>query len=118
MQRHNPVLTPDVTLTRTTVNDILRNNAKVARAIEIISQLCFIQNNWTLRELPVPFDIHPEKLMEELTKSTYSVDDILNSRGWWTYDKKHPLPYLSIFDILGIVNNTYKPKFFSVKKAA
>lgn len=105
-QRHAPVLLPDEQLQRTTVYDKLRSNPKLARALEILMQLCFIQEQWTLNDMPVPFNITPEQLMDKLSKSTYAVDDILNSRGWWTYEYNgwYPnQPYMSLYDILSIV---------------
>ena len=117
-QRHAPALMPDMVVQRTTISEKLRENPKLARALEILAQLCYIQNNWTMRELPVPFDINPQDLADKLLKSSYAMDDILASRGWWTYEfegHKDPRPYLSLFDILGIVQGTYKPSFLPTK---
>jgi len=114
-QNHAISLVPDKNLRRTTVNDILNLEPKMYRAIEIVGQLVYIQLNWTMRDLPVPFDIHPDKLYEELLKSNYAIDDILATRGWWTYDKTHPQYYMSLFDILAIISGKYTPAKFPTK---
>jgi hypothetical protein len=116
-QRHAPLLMPEETLQRTTVYDALRENRRLGRALEILSQLCFVQNNWTLRDLPVPFNIDPQVMADKLHTSGIAIDDILDSRGWWTYGD-HPQPFLSLYDILAIVQGAYKPKFLAVKPAA
>jgi len=111
-QRHSPTLMPNNQMTRTTVNEKLRSEPRLARAVEILSQLNFIQNNWTVRGAPVDFTMSPQVLAEKLMSSGYAMDDILDSRGWWTYDYNgvsHPQTYLSLWDILSIVKGTYKP---------
>lgn len=114
---HKPMIYPDVTLSRTTISKKVVDDKRLRRALEILSQLCQIQNSWSLRDMPVPFDIKPETLADKLSNmSSYSVTDILDSRGHWTYDKKDPEPYLSLFDILAIVNGTYKPKLHPTSK--
>lgn len=118
--RHAPLLMPENILQRTTVNDKLRAEPRLARAIEILSQLYFIQQNWTLRGAPVPFSITPQELADKLFSSGYAIDDILDSRGWWTYEfngAKNTQPYLSLYDILAITEGAYKPKFLSVKSS-
>ena len=120
--RHNCVLYPDISLTRTTVNDKLRETPKLQRAFEILSQLYYIQKNWTLKNPPVDFTIDPKVLAEKIFTSKLE-DDILSSRGWWTYEfdgHKVNQPYLSLVDILRIVENTKKPKsnVIPLKKAA
>lgn len=122
---HRPALHPDMVLSRTQAMGKLRDY-KTARAIEILAQLCYIQNNWTLRDMPVPFNITPQALFEALDKSSYAISDILNSRGWWTYhwdglaadDPIRPMlerPYLSLWDILALTTGQYTPKFFQAK---
>jgi hypothetical protein len=112
-QSHSPILRPDVTLTRTTVRDKLLDY-KTARALEIITQLHFIQNNWSMRDSPINFMLKLTDFAEKLTNnSSYAIDDILESRGYWTYDKTNPRSYLSLFDIIQMISGNYKPKLLS-----
>ena len=105
-----PALYPEMTFTRKSANAKLKDY-KTARAIEIASQLRFIQQNWSITNSIVPFEISPEELYEQLQKTGYAVSEILESRGWWTYDTKESRPYLSLFDILAMIKGMYKPKF-------
>ncbi len=113
--KNNPrtVFLPDKPTRRTTVAGDLTKSYELSRAVEILAQLCFIQNSWSIYNSVVPFDITPEKLVAELTKTTYASSDILNSRGWWSYGK-FDRPMLSLFDILAIITNQYKPKLFPI----
>ncbi len=114
-KRHSLYLDKNKTvLQRTTVSDTLRNDPKMARIVEILYQLCYIQRNWTIRNMKVPFNISPMELADKLHSSSIPVDDILSSRGWWTYDKVDQ-PYLSLFDILAIASGKYTPVLFPSK---
>ena len=111
---HRPMLKPDTSLSRTTATAKLVDY-KTSRAVELLAQLCFVQNNWSMRDLLVPFDMSPDVFADALlTKCDYAVDDILNSRGWWTYGE-HERHYLSLFDIMTIITGHYRPKFLQVK---
>lgn len=115
---HAPVLMPEASLSRTTVNDRLREDPRLRRCLEILSQLHFIQNAWALRDPPVDFTVSPEVLAEKLMSDKIT-SDILDSRGWWTYDlpgRKNDQPYLSLVDILRITEGTWRPKWLPVKK--
>ncbi len=110
---HQPVLLPDVTLQRTQATKKL-TDYKTSRAVEILAQLCYVQNSWTVRDDIKQYQMTPEQLTDGLVKrSGYAMDDILNSRGWWTY-ANHPRSYLSLFDILDIASGNYKPKLHAV----
>lgn len=105
----------DTNLGRTRIFDAVKDY-KVRRALELTYQLFFIQTNWTLMDQPVDFSIPIETFAEKLmTSNSYAVDDILNSRGWWTW-KGAPVEreYLNLIEILGIIENKYRPKWFAV----
>ena len=110
--RPRPALLPDQFFMRTTAYEKL-TDPKMARAVEILAQLCLVQSSWTIMDKEVPFDITPEKLHEFLQKSGYAQDDILHSRGWWTYKGTEwdKVPYLSLYDILALACGKYKPKW-------
>lgn len=114
---HRIALTPDVSLTRTQTHTKLLPR-KVQRALEILYQICYIHNNWSTGNFGMSFDIDPEKIPDMLGAQSYAVEDILNSRGYWTWDKNNPLPYLSVFDIVSILNGKYKPTLHAVAPGA
>lgn len=108
----NTVFQPGLMLFKNRAFDLCRDY-QTGRALEILGQLCFIQKNWTLVEPEVDYLISPEKLVEELNKTTYAVDDILNSRGWWgttPTDRE----YLGLPDIIDIATGNYTPKLVAV----
>ncbi|MBO7713232.1 MAG: hypothetical protein J6S85_06650 [Methanobrevibacter sp.] len=110
--RPRPALLPDQFFMRTTAYEKL-TDPKMARAVEILAQLYLVQASWTIMDKEVPFDITPQKLHEFLQKSGYAQDDILASRGWWTYKGTEwdKVPYLSLYDILALACGKYKPKW-------
>ena len=110
---------PDLDIGRTKIMAIA-HGYKLSRALELTYQLFVIQSSWSMHNQAVDFSIPIEKLVEELAKTSYATDDILNSRGWWTYmgadgKPKSDRPFLTLPDIICMINGTYKPKFFAVK---
>jgi hypothetical protein len=95
----------------------LSKDYKVSRALELTYQLCVIQSTWSLQGQPVDYTVSPEALVAKINESSYLMDDILNSRGWWTYKDAPGIdrPYLSLPDILAMLDGNYKPKYFPVK---
>lgn len=108
-----PVLLPDVVLPRTQVLEKMNNSYEVARAVELLAQLLTVQTKWTLEDQVVNFSITPEELAEKIHKGGYLMSDILNTRGYWSYGE-HERPYLSLFDIVAMIEGKYKPKFIKV----
>ena len=111
---HKPAMT-DVSLGRTTVRK-KSEDPKVAHAIELLAQLCYIQNNWDrTKSAEVDLSMKPELLAEKLLASDGpAVSDILQSRSWWTYDKTNPQPYMSLYDVLAIAQGVYKARGISL----
>lgn len=105
---HKPAMT-DITVGRTKIREQL-DNPEVCRALQILSELCYIQNNWSTVGAPIDFMMSPEILAEKLLASdSATVKDILQSRGHWTYDTANKQPYLSTYDVLAIAQGKYKP---------
>ena len=103
---------PDVQLFKSRAFELCQDY-KMSRALEILGQLCFIQKNWTLIDPPCDYLMEPERLYDLLMKSSIGMDDVLNSRGWWTYGD-HPREYLGLPDILDIATGAYVPKLIAV----
>ena len=95
---------PDTTISRNTVRQIAGSSPQVRRALELAAQYCFIKNNWNTRDLHVDFSMEPAKVFDILNsdKKKTLVQDILNTRGYWTYDKT-TLPYMSLIRMLELV---------------
>lgn len=116
MQHHTVALYPDgPTVGRTTVRAKLDTDYKLRRAVEISANLLYIQSNWTVNKDAHLFMMRPEDLLDKLLSSGYAMSEILESRGYWTYNKQDPRQYLSLLDILYIAGGMYKPKWLQVK---
>lgn len=113
---YNP-LVADTNLGRTKIFD-QSLNYKVQRALELTYQLFVIQTTWSLHNQAIDFSIPVEEFANKLTGSGYAIDDILNSRGWWTYKGAPGIDrsLLTLPDILTIITGQYKPKFLSIPK--
>ena len=101
-------LRPDVNLMRTTVRTKLQEDPLLARAMNITAELLQIKQFWP------GFDKEllctPQELYEDLKKMGYDWDQLLATRGWWTFNNdKHPIPFLSSIDLLRMRKGLYKP---------
>ena len=103
-QKQQPFLMPDTTISRNTVRQIAGSSPQVRRALELAAQYCFIKNNWNTRDLHVDFSMDPNKVFDILNsdKKKTLVQDILNTRGYWTYGKCE-IPYMSLIRMLELV---------------
>lgn len=103
-QKQQPFLMPDTTISRNTVRQIAGSSPQVRRALELAAQYCFIKNNWNTRDLHVDFSMEPAKVFDILNsdKKKTLVQDILNTRGYWTYGQCD-VPYMSLIRMLELV---------------
>lgn len=101
-------LMPDTGFNRKNVRAMIRDNYEFGRAMEIIGQFVFIQNNWNIPEF---------KNMDVMTfcnalmhHEKPAISDVLNSTGVWTFrDVKASRKYMSILDVFEMVaKNTKK----------
>lgn len=103
-QKQQPFLMPDTTISRNTVRQIAGSSPQVRRALELAAQYCFIKNNWNTKDLHVDFNMEPAKVFDLLNsdKKKTLVQDILNTRGYWTYGACE-IPYMSVIRMLELV---------------
>lgn len=96
---HRCVLKPDVTLKRTNVMDVTRGNYELSRALELTAQYVYVQKTWSQANCDIDMSRPVEEFASKLldNKKTH-IADVLNSRGYWTYNKKEERPYMSLFD--------------------
>lgn len=103
---HNCAFKPDVPLTRNTFREKIADDYELRRAIELCGQLVFLQNYWIpIPELMDGWNLNPEEFWERLQKKhSAKVSDILNSRGYWTFKGLGDREYMSIFDVMELLN--------------
>lgn len=102
-----PHLMPDQKHTRMTIRKAIDDSYELNRALEITTQLHYVQTYWHqfIKE-KYPNIITPEELYNKLSakESSIKVQDVLNSRGYWTYDKENKRKQMDIFQILDLMN--------------
>lgn len=102
-QGFSPLLLPDLTLTRNNIRDTFDNNYRAARAVELISHLCFIQNYWSTYRMPEFVHTPIDKFAELLTHNEkMSVDRVLESTSVWSTSKQER-ERLTILDVLAFL---------------
>ncbi len=102
-------LCPEITLTRTTVRNLIDKHANLRRGLEIASEMLQIKQLW----LPLPDGLMctPEELYKDIIALGYKWDDILNTRGYWVplEQESEELPFLSTLDVLRLRKGLYIP---------
>ena len=97
------MLTPDVTMRRTTIRQITENDYKVSRGLELLAQLCFIQRMWSTWKMPDYVNNPPEEFANKLINSgSAMIDRVLTSTGTWSTAKQER-EMLTILDVLKLV---------------
>lgn len=102
------LLYPEVTFTRNTIREKIKQDPKLREAIRLTAEILQISEFWiqTPRELLV----NPDKLYEGLKEKGYDWDELLQTRGYWTPDQyKNPVRFLSGMDLLNMQAGLYKP---------
>ena len=102
-------LVPDITLQRTTVRNIIDENPKIRRALEITYEMMYMRHFWA--PLPDGKMCTPAELYKGLKEKGYDWEILLNTRNHWQYVEFEYdyLPELSTMDLLEMRIDTYKP---------
>lgn len=101
-------LCPDINLSRTTVRGKIDDSPRLQRALEIASEMLQMKNHW--HHLPPGLMCTPQELFTDLKAQGYDWDQLLATRGHWTFDNdKQPTPFLSTMDLLNMRVKTYRP---------
>jgi hypothetical protein len=98
-------LYPSVSFARTTLRSKCASDKRFKRAINVTSELMQMKYIWGDRD-----NIHCDMatLRKDLTALGYDVDDLLDTRGWWTYiGSKHEERELSSYDFLRMRKGMY-----------
>lgn len=101
-------LIPDKKYSRKTIRKAINEDYETERALEICMQLHYVQHNWgETEEVKKRYSkmINPSDLYDKFVNkgSSIKLQDILNSRGYWTYDKTNKRPYMNIFKIMDLI---------------
>jgi hypothetical protein len=99
---------PDVKFTRNNIRQLIKEDPKFRRAMEITSELCQMRNLWL--EFSAENLVEPAELYKGLKEQGYDWDQLLSTRGYWTFDQyTNPIPFMSTRDLLELYNHDKKP---------
>lgn len=100
-------LLPDVALSRTAVRGKLNTNARLRRAVNILSESLQAFMLWPNME---KYQCTGKELYDDILALGYNWNDILDTREWWTHDNhKQEKQYLSFMDVLKMRVGEYIP---------
>ena len=108
-------LVPDVNLGRTTVRRKLKNDIKLQRAVNILSEIAQYKE---FKPVYGSLFCTGEELYKDIKELGYDWDILLQTRGWWAikqYSKDIP-PFLSSMDILKMRKGLYHPYWMDKDK--
>lgn len=101
-------LMPTVNLSRTTVRGIFDDSYAIRRVLEITSEMAQMQLIW--KDQDPKYKLSPAELLERLTARGYSMDVLLETRGYWVFEgSTEPRNFLSTLDLLRMANDEYHP---------
>lgn len=94
---------PEVSFSRNNIRNKTQEDLRLERALDLSAQFIFVKNTWSKYKLPVDISLSVEHFSEYLTNHSEMMNDILDSRSYWTYSKDDR-SMLTIFDIIDMVN--------------
>ena len=107
-QNYVSALMPEVKLQRTTIRTKLNENPRLARSINIMSEL--LQFNQMKPQYVEGIWCDMETLYSDLKKMGYDWNELLDTRGWWAFNQyDHPEFFLSSIDLLRMRAGLYVP---------
>ena len=87
-------------LSKNNIRTATEDDYRITRALELLAELCFIQNLWSTWRMPEYIQMPPEELAELLKNSSKcGIDRVLQSTGVWSTSKQER-ERLTIMDIL------------------
>lgn len=115
LQHYALDLYPEKKVQRTTVRSVIDSDPRFCRALNITAELLQMFQYW--HHLDRSFLCTPKQLFDDLTAKGYNINELLDTRGWWTLENdKHPIPFLSTMDLLNMRAGTYHPYWMKDKK--
>jgi hypothetical protein len=108
-------LYPDPLLKRTTVRQQVREDKRLARALEITSELAQIYDYWP--DFPRQDMVQPDQLRSRLESMGYDWNLLLDTRGYWTFDHyESDVKPLSTMDLIDMYHGRYVPFWYPDKE--
>lgn len=109
-------LIPEVKLSRTAVRGKINKDAKLRRALNIMAEMCQMEMLWHDKETK-DLACTPKQLYDDLKAKGYDWDQLLDTRGWWTFNNDEPVEridgaqqyFLSTRDLLRMRKGLYHP---------
>lgn len=103
--RHKLALYPEVILTRPTVRDIVSEDKKLIRAMEIMAGYAIMKTEWNTAHMDVDFSRSGEEFAEAVLKHPkLGAEKVLSSTGYWRFNPKKTDNYLSVLDMLKCID--------------
>jgi len=116
-QWHASTFMPDKKFNRKSIRKLLDEDYALNRGLEICTHLHYVQEYWRpLIEKKYPNIVTPDILYERLSNpgSSIKLQDILESRGYWTYDPNNKRQFMNVFKIMDLLSSDVKTKSQSV----
>lgn len=108
-------LYPDVLIHRTEARWKVKEDKKLACALELTYNLSQMYDYWV--NYPREEMVEPTELYTRLKEMGYDWDLLLQTRNWWTYDDyKHPIPRLTALDLIDMYFGRYVPYWWPKDK--
>lgn len=110
------VFYPEVKFTRNTIRGLIKSDPKLCCAIRLTSEILQITRYWPLVAEEVY--LTPEEIYTTIKEKGYDWDELLQTRGHWTFDQyTNPVKFLSGMDLLNICRDLYIPYWKQDKKS-
>lgn len=104
-------LLPDVKLTRRSLRSKIDESHELYTAFEFTQQMAYMQYMW--HNLEHGWLCTPKELYEDINNKGYDWSILLNSRDYWIFqEESHPLPELTIVDLLNMRKGRYHPDWY------
>lgn len=111
--RHHCAFLPDVTIMRTTVNDLLKENKKLRVGIVFCYHMWYMQSFWS--NLPNEFRITPEEVYTKIKEQGHDWNELLDTVDFWhDNDEFIKANILTTYELLDIAVNK-KPIYWKTK---
>lgn len=112
---------PDVKFQRTTIRDMIEEDKKLNRAMQIVAGMGYYLNN--NHRIACKYRITPAELFTKIKEQGYDWDEILSDKTveYWMFQdqiKKDSPNTITVRTLLGMAFDECKPKFLTRKKVA
>lgn len=115
-QFFSPVIASDKSVSKNNIRETTDIDYELRRALELIAQLCFVQNMWNTWNLPEYVNMNIDTFVELLSKSEKcGISRVLNSTGVWSTAPQER-ERLTLMDVLMFLDSESKHPIVGVPK--